>query len=256
MSQITTSSAIWLAGLLLAATLAGCGDVNERVGFDPALGAHPNGWQPGGGHAQAAAVDTNGCAECHGADFAGGIAGVSCTSCHVESPTSVHPLAWGDYGYARHSAYVAANGTTSCATAACHGPTLAGVAGSGPACATACHLGGHAAKHPAVWTTYSGHADYVQGQGYNSTSCSTAKCHGIAGEGVVLSGPSCFVCHPADPAVAAPVPDKHPHNLVDGTGHFYHRDYLQTAGVAACNTAICHGSGGPGPSCLTSGCHN
>jgi hypothetical protein len=175
---------------------------------------------------------------------------VSCTKCHLGSKEAVHPLLWGQYAYARHKSYVAINGTSTCSNAACHGPALAGVAGSGPSCATACHLGGVPAKHPAVWAQYSSHANYVKVNGNSYTSCSTAACHGTDAKGVFLSGPSCYQCHP----VAANA--KHPPTFVNSSGHFVHKQYVLTNGIASCNTNICHGAGGTGPSCLTNGCHN
>lgn len=65
---------------------------------------HPAGWALGsahGAHAKAAAVGSDGlafCKNCHGADFRGGTAGISCFSCHTASPhapwlgatTSIH----------------------------------------------------------------------------------------------------------------------------------------------------------------------
>lgn len=243
MPQITTSYATLLAAVLLTTTLAGCGDINSQANFDAAQGKHISGWLPAD-HAQAAWTDSAACTECHGGELTGGIATVSCTSCHLGSPTNVHPLAWGDYGYARHPEYVAttSSGTSKCANATCHGPTLSGVAGSGPAC-DACHLQGLLVNHPTSWTQYSGHADYVQGLGYNSSSCSTAKCHGTDARGVLLSGPSCYSCHPADPADLTPVPDKHPHGLVFD-GKFDHKPMVTA--IASCWTNICHGTSGTG----------
>ena len=251
MSQIKTS----LAVLLFTATLAlsGCGDKNPQAVFSLDSGGHPVGWSTG--HKASAKTYLDSCVACHGENLDGGISRVSCTRCHLGSTSAVHPLQWGQYAYARHKSYVATNGTTTCANAACHGSGLAGVVGSGPTCATACHLGGTYAKHPAAWTQYSSHANYMKSWAYNAATCSTTACHGVDSRGVFLSGPSCFSCHPADPAVPAPVPDKHPHNLVNGSGHFVHNQYVLTNGISSCNTNICHGTGGPGPSCLTAGCH-
>lgn len=249
MSQIKPSLAV--ISLALSLCLSGCGDRNSEVVFSPESG-HPAGWSTG--HKTAARSNSDSCFECHGEDLTGGIANVSCTQCHLGSKEAVHPLLWGQYAYARHNSYVAANGASSCANAACHGPALAGVAGSGPSCATACHLGGASSKHPAVWTQYSSHANYVKNKGYDSSGCSTRTCHGTDAKGVFLSGPSCFSCHPADPTIAAPVPDKHPHNLVINN-FFNHKQYVLTYGASSCVTNICHGTGGPGPSCSTSGCH-
>ena len=259
MSQIKTALAAF--SCVLALSLAGCGNKNSQAVFSPDGGGHPVGWATA--HKVSAKSDIESCVDCHGLNLDGGISTVSCTSCHLGSQEAVHPLQWGQYAYARHKSYVAANGTASCANAACHGTGLTGVAGSGPACATACHLGGAAAKHPAVWTQYSGHSNYMKNiLAYNAASCSAATCHGVDAKGVFLSGPSCFACHPADPAVLAPVPDKHPHNLlVAGSFRTNHGPYAIANGVTSCTTAICHGTNGvgvpgAGPSCTTSGCHS
>lgn len=61
--------------------LTGCGDANTPVIFDPDTGQHPAGWYPSG-HAIVARANLNSCAECHGAQFNGGISGVSCLRCH------------------------------------------------------------------------------------------------------------------------------------------------------------------------------
>lgn len=187
-------------GLLLSfsvLTLAGCGNNNSQANFDTDSGQHPADWLPLP-HSQAATADIDSCTECHGSDFSGGIAKVSCTQCHLGDEKEVHPLDWGDYAYARHPAYVAQNGTTKCANQYCHGTTLAGVASSGPSC-TSCHIGGVNAVHP--WTAFSDfstgrtplHGQYAQANGENS--CRNAVCHGANLQGVILSGPACGSCH-------------------------------------------------------------
>ena len=67
--------------------------------------------------------------------------------------TSVHPVSWGTGTQIalNHAPYVATNGNTSCQNNYCHGSTLAGVAGSGPSCAS-CHLGGATSVHPLDWS--------------------------------------------------------------------------------------------------------
>ncbi len=235
--------------------LTGCGDTNPQVSFSSnGGGSHQPDWATV--HKATAKTNLDSCAGCHGENLNGGIARISCSSCHLGGSASIHPLMWGQYAYGRHISYVATNGITSCSNAACHGAGLAGVAGSGPACATACHMGGTYAKHPALWTQYSSHGNYMKSKAYNAASCSLAACHGVDAKGVFLSGPSCFACHPADPTVLAPVPDKHPHNLINASNHFVHNQYVLSYGISSCNTNFCHGTGGPGPSCLTAGCHN
>jgi len=192
MSSIKASQVILSAVLMLA--LGGCGDKNDKAVFTSDSG-HPSDWTLT--HKTSAKANLDSCVECHGENLDGGIAKSACTQCHpaTAEAISVHPFAWGNYVYARHSAYVTANGTASCATDVCHGTALGGVSGSGPACATACHLGGISQKHPAVWTQFSSHKNYLGTISNVSTSCKTATCHGTNGKGVFLSGPACDQCH-------------------------------------------------------------
>jgi len=182
--------------LALAVAASGCGDANPEAvfGFDD---AHPAGWLPAG-HAAAASADTSSCTECHGTALDGGVSATACTTCHLGSPTEVHPLTWGFFAYSRHGDFVDANGTASCANVYCHGAALDGVVSSGPSC-TSCHMGGVNSAHPTDWTDNISHGLYV---GLNGTSsCATAVCHGPDLTGVIESGPSCFqgnnaACHP------------------------------------------------------------
>ena len=249
MSQIKPSYLI--ISLVMTFSLVGCGDKNDKAVFSSDTG-HPSGWSTA--HKTSAKADLETCVDCHGSNLEGGIAHVSCTTCHLSTLDSIskHPLMWGSYGYARHKSFVVVNGTQTCANSACHGAALTGVSGSGPACATTCHLGGPAAKHPAVWSQYSSHGNYAKAHG--ATSCSITACHGTDSKGVFLSGPSCYTCHPAGPA------GNHPAEFINSAGHFGHKSYILTNGVASCWTAMCHGTRGvgtvgAGPSCSTRGCH-
>jgi hypothetical protein len=188
----------WLAALV-ALALFGCGDTNPQVTFSAdSGGAHPApGWLPGG-HQAAATASLTSCTECHGGDYAGGISKVSCTKCHLGDQQHVHPVAWGELTYAHHATFVGNNGIAGCINAYCHGPSLAGVAGSGPSC-TSCHIGGPMAVHPAGitdWMNASGtdfHGTYVDNNGIGS--CANLVCHGAILEGVPQSGMSCQSCH-------------------------------------------------------------
>ncbi|HUI67192.1 MAG TPA: hypothetical protein VL087_03170 [Nitrospirota bacterium] len=160
---------------------------------------HPEAWSGVTGTAHAAYVAANGntaCANinCHGTALSGVAgSGPSCTLCHLGGIGSMHPQDWGDLAYYKHSLYVNANGTDSCSNANCHGSTLAGVAGSGPSC-TSCHLGGVNSIHPTAWAAdITLHKNYVAAMG--SSSCANTVCHGVALQGVFLSGPSCAQCH-------------------------------------------------------------
>jgi hypothetical protein len=180
-----------LLSLALAVTLGGCGDKNDKAVYS-SDGGHASDWKTT--HKTSAKADLESCVECHGTNLDGGVSKVACTQCHLGSPEAIHPQQWGNYAYARHKAYVATNGTSSCANAACHGPALTGVS-SAPNCATACHLGGTSQKHPAVWTQYSSHKNFVKANTTGSTTCKTSSCHGTTGKGVFLSGPACDQCH-------------------------------------------------------------
>ena len=202
MSQITKTSlalALALLAFLGVLALAGCGDKNSQSNFDPDSGTHPAGWLPSD-HMTAALSHLDTCAPCHGADFAGGIAKVACTQCHLGDQTHIHPLAWDNLVYALHGNFVDQNGTTACANTFCHGTSLDGVGGTGPSC-TSCHLGGPLSPHPAGWNTQADftsgtlplHAQFVGNNG--TVSCRNVVCHGANLQGVYLSGPSCNTCH-------------------------------------------------------------
>jgi hypothetical protein len=194
MSQIRQHDPL-LAVLLLLAVLsfAGCGTPNDSSSFNPDSGRHPAGWLPAG-HTTKAVADMASCAQCHGADYAGGISGISCSSCHMGGVASIHPP-WGTPDYAMHGSYVKSNSndTSGCANSACHGTALTGVSGSGPSC-TLCHIGSAVSIHPLEWNgDVMVHKTKV---GFtNIESCKNIVCHGAALEGVYLSGHSCYICH-------------------------------------------------------------
>jgi len=236
MPQIKT--ALLLAFLALMLSLSACGDTNSKVVFSPDSGKHLPGWETG--HQDSAKSQQETCFECHGENLDGGISSVSCTKCHAGGAGSFHPVQWGQFAYARHQAYVAANGTSSCANAACHGAALTGVAGSGSSCATECHLGGPVAGHPAGWTKlqpYSIHANYTRINGF--AGCSTRACHGTDSTGVFLSGPSCTLCHMGGITAVHPAfPDWR---------NTDHKGYIQpgltiTQTREKCDSAACHGT--------------
>lgn len=178
------ASALVALWCLLLLSLAGCGDDNSHSSYDPDRGQHPEGWLPRD-HAVAALGHLDTCTPCHGADLNGGISKVACTSCHLGSPTDVHPLAWGAHDYAEHGNWIrqrvlqtggapaiittgalattlaaqTAQVTASCATAVCHGTDYRGVANSGPSCfddqpgvvGSSCHIGNAFSVHPLNW---------------------------------------------------------------------------------------------------------
>jgi len=134
MSQIMTIGRFGFLLLIGLAMLAGCGSTpNDKATTVP----HAAGWLPAA-HATAARASIDACKECHGADLNGGIAGIGCTGCHLGGPTSMHPVDWAASILTTHGKYVVANGSSSCQNVYCHGPSLQGVANSGPSCSS-CH---------------------------------------------------------------------------------------------------------------------
>ncbi len=189
-----------------AFVLTGCSDSNPDSYFTAEKDtAHYDAkWQTEM-HSEAALKDLNNCTPCHGGDFAGGISKKSCTPCHMGDELNIHPLEWGDYAYAKHADYVKAKGLLegllSCNDAICHGTDWRGGTGTGPSCATECHIGAAAQKHPTsdivIWskddTDPDSHASYVQADGI--AACANNACHGMFLEGVRDSGMSCISCH-------------------------------------------------------------
>jgi hypothetical protein len=135
--KLTVVAALLLAGSALLWT---CSTPNSQAPFDADAQKHAAGWVP---QDHRTAVENNGalsCKECHGEDLSGGIVKVSCTTCHLGGPLSVHPAAWEDNADLNHRDYVLLGPTITkfCANAACHGSDFKGVTGSGPSC-TSCH---------------------------------------------------------------------------------------------------------------------
>jgi predicted CxxxxCH...CXXCH cytochrome family protein len=239
------------------AALTGVPDSGPSCGSCHLGGAgsfHPSSWTaPEIDHAAYAA--TNGASACsniacHGPDLAGKqYGGPSCTSCHLGGATRKHPASFVDPVALNHADYVKTNGTGSCSNQYCHGASLSGVAGSGPACASACHLGSSTSIHLSSWTSVTiNHGPYAKQNG--TLACRTQYCHGDTLGGVAGSGPSCTSCHLGSPTAAHPTSwDPVAMN---------HSAYVRTNGAVACSVPYCHGTDlsgvtGSGPSC--SSCH-
>ncbi len=84
------SKIIFAAFVALIAGLTACSDFNDHITPAETAGVHPEGFGKASGknsHAQYIAkinYDLNQCKECHGADYNGGTAGVSCLTCHTQ----------------------------------------------------------------------------------------------------------------------------------------------------------------------------
>jgi len=246
MSQVRTASYLFTCLVALMTSLTGCGDPNADSLIDPDTGTHAANWLPET-HRMAALSNLDACTSCHGSDLKGGISGLSCTLCHLGSPTSVHPTNWTPV-YSMHGPYVNANSTSACANQYCHGLSLNGVADSGPSC-TSCHMGGATSGHPADWNpVYSTHGPYANSNG--TTACANQSCHGLSLTGVVGSGPSCTLCHLGGPASVHPA---------DWTPVYStHGPYVNSNGTSSCANQYCHGPSltgvaNSGPSCTS--CH-
>lgn len=133
--------AIMIGCMLLAGgfMVSGCGESDKTATYDPETSVHPPDWLPAK-HAAAARDNAGNCRECHGQDLiAGGIARVSCTTCHIGGPLQEHPDVYnGEPWISSHGEYSVANGLESCRNVWCHGVNLEGVLQSGPSCDT-CH---------------------------------------------------------------------------------------------------------------------
>jgi hypothetical protein len=246
MSRAKANQVHCLCLFVLLALIAGCSERNDKSPINPDTGRHVENWLPAA-HMEAAKSDLGSCSSCHGDDLKGGISGVSCTSCHLGSPTSVHPTNWAPV-YADHGPYVDAHSTSACANQYCHGLRLTGVTDSGPSC-TSCHIGGITSGHPTDWVpVYSTHGPYVKANG--TSSCSNNNCHGTALTGVVESGPSCSLCHLGGATAVHPT-DWNP-------VYADHGPYALANGTSSCANQYCHGPSltgvaDSGPSCTS--CH-
>ena len=150
------------------------------------------------------------CSKCHGTNFDGGLAAVSCKDCHVNAPHPSKP--WFDITGVKPS-HTLANPANTSECAKCHAggtnsdlkPLTPAPAGTAPGCfnATLCHSIG---AHTPTWI-----ADHYIEYSKNPAQC--ASCHGSTTDPTQAGGLaklSCFTCHtkgvnhPADPTWATP----------------------------------------------------
>jgi hypothetical protein len=235
---------------MLTLIAGGCSNRNSEA---PLPGqAHPAGWVSS--HAPEARTQLSGCQVCHSIDFAGSGAAVSCFSCHPSGPPfTLHPGGWVDI-VADHQAFARTISWTTCATATCHGPTLAG--GSiGPSCFNVvCH---GAEGHPPAPHALPYVAPTAHGPDARANQIVCRNCHGRpennfnggfvadlltepAGSEINANG-NCSSCHPSASA--------HPTNWQGGNDPdpLYaasHRGIDETTQERSC--ALCHLTTGPG----------
>lgn len=130
------------------------------------------------------------CQTCHGTDYQGGERGnPSCFSCHKPFP---HNDGWYETPMngkkQGHGLYVENNGTTTCATANCHGVNLVPTPGTsqGPNCTT-CH---QPYPHPENWSS-----GYLHGPVALADIGQCKACHGANLDYAPAGSQSCADCH-------------------------------------------------------------
>ena len=183
------------AGTFLAAALAlvflGCSSASSNAPQqNPTTGQHPAGWVQD--HWVQYVTNPTSCVACHGSTSdpaaAGGIAQVSCFSCHPNGPG--HPTGWADHmQHGRIGAQAALNATpfsmqgmASCTV--CHGADFATGVGTTTSCYT-CHT---KAPHPnAPWGAGNPPVDPTVNSSHDQTDPSNA--------------PECYTCHQAGSAI-------------------------------------------------------
>jgi predicted CxxxxCH...CXXCH cytochrome family protein len=216
-----------------------CSSPNERSTFNPESGKHSSAWLPAA-HATSAAQSLADCSQCHGAALDGGIAQVSCSSCHMGGATSVHPADWSPI-FSAHGPYVNTSGTAACANQYCHGTSLTGVENSGPSCDRYSGSGGcHSIPYdPASLVCDACHRIPPQGTDYPNVAGSHAAHTAITG----TSQATCAVCHYGSDGVTAT--GAHYDNVIDVAIDSL---YNAKTGAAApnganntCTTVSCHG---------------
>jgi hypothetical protein len=175
-----------------AFAIVACSDPNTQSGFNPETGKHLANWA--GTHWSAFLPSMAQCAECHGADYNGGISNVSCNSpglngmtCHGGAGWQ-HLTGWSNpdlHGPFAKGAPSGFSGFSYCKN--CHGSDFTGGTSGTPCLNSSCH--GAARPHPAGgWSSPRSHTTTNQG---NASVC--YDCH--SGQPGV---PGCFnntLCH-------------------------------------------------------------
>lgn len=137
-------------------------------------------------HGLQADADLAACASCHGSNYQGGTAGVSCNTCHFGPGGSKSPAGSGwQHGSAPHASL--ADSVATCTT--CH--ELSRLYGNGPESCHDCHA---EAAHPTgqAWLDVDGNNFHGDAAATDLAGC--ASCHGADYRGG-SSGVGCYGCH-------------------------------------------------------------
>jgi hypothetical protein len=196
---------------VLSLLVWGCaGSATDGPKFNETTGAHPAGWIQN--HWEEFVKNPSQCTSCHGSTkdpaTSGGIAKVSCFTCHANGPW--HPAGWGDPSqHGRLGAQLAPSqdptamaGYAHCAK--CHGSNYDNPVGITPSCKS-CHTKAPHPDKPWVSTSLSEPTHVQTDQG---------------------NAPECFKCHangansdlkPATPAPAGTTPGCFNNTMCHGT---------------------------------------
>ncbi|HKI51129.1 MAG TPA: hypothetical protein VJ995_03570 [Geothermobacteraceae bacterium] len=176
-------------------------------------------------HGAAAQADVNSCAACHGADFQGGSAGVSCYKCHFGPTGSKIPAgeSW-SHGTVPHNTTALIGSSAVCNQ--CHDTSR--LYGNGP---NACHDCHASATHPVGQAWLDVNSATFHGAAATADVVSCQACHGADYQGGI-SGVSCSQCH------FGPAGDKVPAGETWTHGTVPHNTTALTDSIAICNQ--CH----------------
>ncbi len=205
MSGIQRKIPVLLAALALALLFGACGgNGGQAAPFSAESGTHPADWLQT--HWAEFIKSPDQCRSCHGSTTdpasAGGIARISCFTCHPNGPS--HQAGWSNADqHGRRGAQAAPSPSAGFAYCAkCHGSTYDNPVGTSPSC-LACHT---KAPHPdRPWVGSSASApSHVMTDAGNAPEC--FKCHANGAHSVlkppipapVGTSPGCFnntLCH-------------------------------------------------------------
>ena len=226
-----------------AAALIGCSDSSSSSHNDPDTGNHVKGWLDVHGlDAKKAPSSNNGfaaCQVCHGGDFGGGSADVSCFGCHEIIAPHPQSAIWN----ANHQSTDQRNAPV-CDQCHHHDNPAPAPEGTDVGCfnATLCHV------HPMNWAERDLHGAAAKAKPDGSTFAGFAACQVCHGDGFDggIAGVSCFDCHV-----------DRPHSNLDTWGDEPFR-HITTNSANAPVCELCHRdvSGAGLPLSVPPGCFN